>query len=118
VNLVYELLDEAVPFERFKTVSETLALVCALLLNVVLTVPLSLSRDELNATNELYGFGGPMHNIFYSFENGGQLPRADRDGPVMKWSDLHSNKARVRGLKMCRLPLAVDSYDESAIACM
>ena len=104
VNLVYELLDEPVPFEQYKTVSETLALVCALLLNVVLTVPLSLTRDELNATNKLFGFGGPMHNFFASTENGDKLPPVDRDGPVTKWSDLHSSRVRVRGLNKCILP--------------
>lgn len=65
VNVMYELfMDEPIELATLQNILTYSALIVALLLNVVLTVPLSFSYDELASINEKFESNYALHNTF------------------------------------------------------
>lgn len=86
LNVFYEVLDEPVGAEQLVNIWNTMALVSALLLNVMLAAPLSLSYDRLTDTNDLFGVDGPSHTAFVSLQ-GNDWSRMSMEGMGNKFSN-------------------------------
>lgn len=64
INLLYEVFDNPVQPDQLTNIWNMIALVTALLLNVMLAAPLSLDYDRLQSVNDRFGAGGQNHQAF------------------------------------------------------
>jgi hypothetical protein len=99
LNVGFELFfDEPVSLSQLKELWNTIAVICALLLNVVMTLPTSFSYDDWIEINERFQMEGEYHHAFVVYANRfatnylGHKTMNDFNAPVEKYCDMYSNR--------------------------